>query len=421
MLSVLRFLFYAFQFFVSYGCFIRYSLSIIVLLGGVSITLQAQSSLRKQQLEEQKNAKLKNIAEINKILEEASNKKQRSLGELNAINAKIQQREQIRNAIRKEMAFIEKDISDTEKIIEGLEQDLAALKKEYARMIYQASKLSSRYNQITFILSARSFNEFYRRIQFIKQYAVARRKQFEQIQKTKKYLQEQNEIIRKQKEDKVNTLAILQEEDRELFELQRQQSELVKELAKRESELRKQYLAEKKELQLLENQILSLIKAEIKKTGGEEVREIVLTNPEDIRLANSFEQSKGNLPWPVDNGFISLRFGKQKHPVIANFYIDNAGIKIQAKQGTKIRAVFEGKVEIIRERMGPGYSIMLNHGDFFTIYEPVGDVLVKENEKVSTGQILGTIMPNFEGTPELLFCIYKNDKKLDPEKWLYKK
>lgn len=380
-----------------------------------------QAQQRKQQLEEQKNAKLKNIAEINKILEEATSKKQRSLGELNAINAQIQQREQIRGAIRREISFIEKDISDTEKIIEGLEKDLSDLKKEYARMIYQASKMSNRYNQLTFVLSAKSFNEFYRRIQFVRQYAVARRKQLEQILKTKEYLETQNQIVRKQREEKTSTLTSLQEEDRELLNLQKQQSELVKELAKREAELRQQYLAEKRELQELEKQTLALIRAEIKKTGGGETKEIVLTNPEDIKLANSFAQNQGNLPWPVDNGFISLRFGKQKHPVIANFYIDNAGVKIQAKQGTKIRAVFEGKVEAVRERMGPGYSIMINHGDFFTIYEPVDNVMVKENERINTKQILGTIMPNFEGTPELLFCIYKNDKKLDPEKWLYKK
>ncbi|MCS6796001.1 MAG: peptidoglycan DD-metalloendopeptidase family protein [Raineya sp.] len=380
-----------------------------------------QPQSRKQQLEEQKSAKLKNIAEINKILEEASTKKQRSLGELNAINAQIQQREQIRNAIRREISFIEKDISDTEKIIEGLENDLNNLKKEYARMIYQASKISNRYNQITFVLSARSFNEFYRRIQFVRQYAIARRKQLVQILKTKEHLENQNQIIRKQREEKTITLASLQQEDEELLNLQRQQSEIVRELSQREAELRQQYLAEKRELQELEKQTLTLIRAEIKKTGGSETKEIILTNPEDIKLANSFAQNKGNLPWPVDNGFISLRFGKQKHPVIANFYIDNAGIKIQSKQGTKIRAVFEGKVEAIRERMGPGYSIMINHGDFFTIYEPVDNVVVKENERVSTQQVLGTIMPNFEGTPELLFCIYKNDKKLDPEKWLYKK
>ncbi len=380
-----------------------------------------QVQQRKQQLEEQKNAKLKNIAEINKILEEAASKKQRSLGELNAINAQIQQREQIRSAIRREISFIEKDISDTEKIIEGLEKDLSDLKKEYARMIYQASKISNRYNQLTFVLSAKSFNEFYRRIQFVRQYAIARRKQLEQILKTKEYLESQNQIVRKQREEKTTTLASLQEEDQELLNLQKQQSEIVRELAEREAELRQQYLAEKKELQELEKQTLAVIRAEIKKTGGGETKEIVLTNPEDIKLANSFSKNKGNLPWPVDNGFISLRFGKQKHPVIANFYIDNAGVKIQAKQGTKIKAVFEGKVEAVRERMGPGYSIMINLGDFFKIYEPVDNVAVKENEKISTQQVLGTIMPNFEGTPEVLFCIYKNDKKLDPEKWLYKK
>jgi septal ring factor EnvC (AmiA/AmiB activator) len=379
------------------------------------------SQVPRKQLEEQKASKQKNIEEINKILQEASTKKQRSLGELNAINALIYEREQKRIAIRQEISLIEKDISDTEKIIGSLEADLKALKKEYAKMIYQASKTSSSFNQINFIISSTSFNDLFRRVRFIKQYAEARKKQLEQIEKTKKYLENQSLIIKQQREEKANILASLQTEDQELLDLKSQQDIVVKDLSSREAELRQQYLAEKKALKELDDQVLALIRAEMKRSSGDEAKNIVLTNPDDIKLASSFAKNKGKLPWPVDNGFIAMGFGKQKHPSIANLYLENPGIKIQAKQGSKIKAVFAGKVEAIRERMGPGYSIMINHGDFFTYYEPIENLNVKENERIKVNQVLGTIVPNLEGTPEVLFSIYKNDQKLDPTKWLYNK
>lgn len=376
---------------------------------------------QRKQLEEQKASKQKNIEEINKILQEASTKKQRSVGELNALNALIEQREQKRNTIRQEIALIEKDISDTEKIIVSLEEDLKNLKKEYAKMIYQASKNSSSFNQINFIISSNSFNDLFRRVRFVKQYAEARKKQLEQIEKTKKYLENQSLIIKQQKEEKASVLANLQTEDRELLDLKSQQDLVVKDLFLREAELRQQYLNEKKALKELEEQVLAMIRAEMKKSSGDETKNIVLTNPDDIKLASSFAKNKGKLPWPVDNGFVAMGFGKQKHPSIANLYLDNPGVKIQARKNSKIKAIFEGKIEAIRERMGPGYRIMINHGDFFTVYEPVDNLMVKENERIKVNQVLGTIVPNLEGTPEVLFSIYKNDKVLNPIKWLYNK
>lgn len=385
-------------------------------------SLEAFSQDKRKQLEEQKNAKQKNIDEINKILKEASSKKQRSLGELNALKAQIEQRENVKSTIQREIALIEKDITDAEKIIIGLEQDLKNLKKEYAKMIYEASKISTGFNQLNFIISAKNFNDLLRRTQFIKQYSAARKEQLEQIEKTKLYLEEQNVVIKKQREEKALVLNSLYSENQELETLKQEQDLVVKDLSKREAELIEQYQEEKKSLKNLEDQAVSVIRAEMKKSSGDEnAKNIVLTSPEEIRLAGSFSKNKGNLPWPVDNGFISMGFGKQKHPLINNFYFDNPGIKIQSKQGTKIKAVFEGRVEAIRERMGPGYSVMINHGDFFTIYEPVENITIKENEKVRANQALGTMVLNLEGTPELLFSVYKNDKKLDPEKWLYKK
>lgn len=389
----------------------------ICLFAYIPLMLQGQ----RKQLEEQKTSKQKNIEEISKILQEASTKKQRSLGELNALNALIEQREQKRSTLRQEIALIEKDISDTEKIISSLENDLKNLKKEYAKMIYQASKNSSGYNQINFIISSKSFNDFFRRVRFVKQYAEARKKQLEQIEKTKKYLESQSFIIKQQREEKANVLANLQAEDKELLDLKAQQDLVVKDLSLRETELRQQYLNEKKALKDLEDQVLALIRAEMKKSSGDETKNIVLVNPEDIKLASSFAKNRGKLPWPVDNGFIAMGFGRQKHPSIANLYLDNPGIKIQARQGSKIKAIFEGKVEAIRERMGPGYRIMVNHGDFFTVYEPVDNLMVKEIDRIKVNQILGTIVPNLEGTPEILFSIYKNDQILDPTKWLYNK
>ena len=389
-------------------------LSLLLLSGGIAL---GQS---KSQLEEQKRQKLQKIQEINKILSETAREKKVNLGQLNALKAKISVKQEIINNTRKELQLIDEGIKETEQVIVALENDLGNLKKEYARMIYNASKSSNTLNKVMFVFSSGDFNEALRRISYLKQYAKARRIQVEQIQKTKLALEAQNQKVVVQKREKAQVLRSFEEENKDFVRLIIEQDDLVKQLASKEKELRTEVNEEKKSLKELEMQLMAIIKEEIQKTSGSEMATKITLTPETEIISTSFANNRGTLIWPVEAGFISEPFGVHKHPVLKNIDKNNPGVNIQTKQGEKIRSVFDGEVKGVFEMPGKGYAIVINHGEYFTTYTGLSEVNVGIGDKVRRKQALGEIATN-KGVAEIQFCIVKNQTYLDPEKWLVKK
>jgi septal ring factor EnvC (AmiA/AmiB activator) len=389
-------------------------------LGVLLLVAGAALGQSKSQLEEQKRQKLQKIQEINKILGETTREKQVNLGQLNALKAKIAVKQELINNTRKELQLIDDGIRETEQVIVALENDLDNLKKEYARMIYNASKSSSTLNKMMFVFSSGNFNEALRRISYLKQYAKARRIQVEQIQKTKLALEEQNQKVVVQKREKAQVLQSFEEENKDFVRLIIEQDDLVKQLASKEKELRTEVNEEKKSLKELEMQLMAIIKEEIQKTSGSEKATKITLTPETELISTSFAKNRGALIWPVEAGFISEPFGIHKHPVLKNIDKNNPGVYIQTKQGEKIRSVFDGEVKGIFEMPGKGYAIVINHGEYFTTYTGLSEVSVSIGDKVKRKQALGEIATS-KGVAEIQFCIVKNQTYLDPEKWLVKK
>ena len=143
--------------------------------------------------------------------------------------------------------------------------------------------------------------------------------------------------------------------------------------------------------------------------------------PEQQLLADNFTQNKGKLPWPVERGVIVESFGIQKHPVLRGIETFNNGIKLSTENASFARAVFEGKVSRIISIPGAGKALIINHGDYFTVYSNLSDVLVKTGEIVELKQNLGVVITN-KKTKETIteLQIWKGDEKLNPSDWLFK-
>jgi septal ring factor EnvC (AmiA/AmiB activator) len=396
---------------------IRGTLFIWILLLAQPPLLLAQS---KQELERRRIEQLKRIEEANRILRETSQEKGVSLGRLNAINAAIRNREELIRNTRKEIQYLNHNISETELIISALERDLADMKKEYARLIYQASKIHSSYNKLIFLFSSSSFNQFFRRLNYLRQYSNIRAIQFEEIEKTKQMLASENRRVMQQRKEKERALLLLEEETQKLNNLKEEKNKAIEELNKRERELRAKLQEEQKALAQLEEMIVNAVKEEIKKSGDSEGKKMVLT-PEGAAVAKSFESNQGKLPWPVKVGFIAQPFGISEHPVLEKIYINNYGVKIQTQRGESVYAVFGGKVEKVFTVPGHGYAIMISHGNYFTSYSNLSQVLVKDGQEVQIGQKLGVALTDHDGVTTIQFYVYKNQTPLNPEDWLAKK
>lgn len=155
---------------------------------------------------------------------------------------------------------------------------------------------------------------------------------------------------------------------------------------------------------------------------AEDVSYKMMLTPEATALSNGFQANQGRLPWPVEKGFISAHFGKQKSPLAEHVMLDNQGIKITTSPGTTARAVYDGTVTGIVYVAGK-QLVMVNHGDYYSVYMGLSSVNVAKDQKIHTKQVLGTIGQNDDGATELDFQIWKvNAKgqptKVNPEGWI---
>ena len=205
----------------------------------------------------------------------------------------------------------------------------------------------------------------------------------------------------------------------------------MKTLSKKESSLNRQIKQKQKQMAKLNAAIKAAIKREIEAERRRREREAARRakakgsgssanrkTPEAAKLSSAFERNKGGLPWPVKRGFISQSFGVHKHPEFRNITLQNNGIDITTNKNETVRAVFNGSVSAILSIPGQGDAVLVNHGDFFTVYSRMTNISVRKGQKIKTGQKLGSVMTDEEDKTILQFQVWEGQAKQDPQNWL---
>jgi septal ring factor EnvC (AmiA/AmiB activator) len=295
-------------------------------------------------------------------------------------------------------------------------------------MVYAASKASVS-NQLLFLFASETFNQFFKRIQYLRFYSEARRDQAAKIREISKSLNQQKIRLAEVKAGKETLLVNEEQEKQQLENLKEDQKKVVNELSAREAELKEKIDRHKVAIRKLEQKISDLVREEIRKshtvTGppapkeGESSESRMSLTPEGKLISKSFSGNKNRLAWPVQNGFISSGFGRHEHPVLKRVYVDNLGIDISTRAGEKVRSVFEGTVGLVGSVPGmDGEIVMIRHGDYFTVYSGLKNIQVSTGQKIKMKQVLGEVVRDEEGGAVLQFQVWKNDKRMDPEDWL---
>ena len=143
--------------------------------------------------------------------------------------------------------------------------------------------------------------------------------------------------------------------------------------------------------------------------------------PEAIALAKNFELNKGKLPWPVEQGVVIQKYGKQPHPVVKTTMIQSNGVTIATPPSSEARAVFEGKVMSIIGFKGSNPTVLIQHGNYITNYSNLGEVYVVKGQKVKAKEKIGKVFTNREtGKNELKFSVFKNSSPTNPKGWLFR-
>ncbi|MFC0185371.1 Septal ring factor EnvC, activator of murein hydrolases AmiA and AmiB [Pseudarcicella hirudinis] len=410
---------------------------------------------RKDRLEAEKRQNLQKIKDLNKIIDKTSEKKEASVGKLNAISERIHKQAKQIDLLTENQQLLEVEVDELNRVKGELSGNLEKLKREYAKMVFAASKSSDRYNKLSFLFSASSFNQLARRYKYLQQYSEARKKQAELIEKVRADLVAEQVKVLQKKQEQSQVLREKITETQNLETLKSKQGEVVEQLSKKEKELKAQLENNKQAVSRLENMIASIVEREIRrsqerekaariarqkaedaenrtesKKDREKEREVdtreerivdnrsIAMNDEEIKLATSFNSLRGRMPLPVSSGFISDHFGVHNHPVLKGVMMNNNGVDIQTNAGNDVKVVYDGIVQMVVLIPGVNMVVTVQHGDYFTVYSKLSNVTVSSGQKVKMGQKIGVVATDNDGTSEINFQIWKNTSRQNPEAWL---
>ncbi|HEY0978606.1 MAG TPA: peptidoglycan DD-metalloendopeptidase family protein [Flavobacteriales bacterium] len=408
--------------------------STCLLLALLLFALPAAAQSRKD-LEKKRDALDKQIKTTSALIGQAQKEQKSTQQQLELLKAQIAQRQELINTMNSEVFKVDQEITETQAAIRAMEEDLVKLKEEYARMLQYAYMNRNAYDRLSYIFAAESFAQAFRRSRYLEQLATQRRQQAELIAETQLSLTQKAKDLEARRNDKVRLLGGQVEERRKLSADHGAQQNVLSGLKKEEGRLKETLRKQEKQRSDLASAIRKAIESDLAKntkpkntTKGSTAKagsgkvELSLT-PEARELNSDFEKNKGKLPWPVEKGVITGRFGRQPHPVLPGIEIDLAGIDITTEKGTSVRSIFRGEVTSIIVIPGAGKAVVLSHGAYRTVYSNLLDATVSKGQKVDTKQKIGTVLTE-DGASTAHIEIWKITNegqltKVDPAQWIY--
>jgi len=402
---------------------LKHLLFILALI--LSVNVSAQKTKR-QILEAQRIQNQKDQIYINALLSNTKRKEQNVLSDLKDIKLKIKTRESLITAITNESNELGNEIYLNQLEINQNKRNLESLKKEYADMIFKSYKSKSQNSRIMFLLSSENFQQGYKRFQYMKQYTSFRKKQGEEIQQKTLELQALTDALKLKKDLKQKLLSEEKKEKTLVEREKKEQENLLSEVKEKENKYNKQIKQFQKEESridaLIDKAIRDAIAASNKKSGvaPSKSSEFTLT-AEAKKLASKFTLNKGKLPWPVEKGYVSTYYGKQPHPIVKSATIQSNGVRITTEKGSEARAVFEGTVLSVQVMTGNKKAVLIQHGNYITVYKNLENVIVNTGDKLTTKQIIGTIFTDKITDETILgFVLSNNMVTENPTSWIYK-
>ena len=389
-------------------------LLLLFLIFGMVAMAEGQS---RRDLEDQRKKTLEEIDYVDNLLKETAREKKESLNELKIIGRKLNLRELILQGLQEEIALLNNRIELNTLAINMMESDLSILRKDYEKAVLSSFRSSKGNSEIGYVLSAKDFNQGYKRLKYLQQITRFRRQESEIIQELKSEI----EVSKQKMEEDMTIISQLKSrEEQQKYLLQDEQGnkqKIVKSLSNKERQLQRELEDKKRIARRIESELEKLLEEERKKAAKSDM------SPEQKLVGENFFENKGRLPWPVEKGLITSHFGIHNHPVLKYVKENNSDIEITSSGKTPVRSIFNGTVAKIFSIQGLNMSIIIKHGRYFTVYSNLVNVLVKMGDKVETGKIIGEVFNDKEKGNEavLKFMVTEERVNLDPELWISKK
>jgi len=441
----------------------------VISLMTLVFTTQAQSV---KDLEAQRKQTLQRLETTNKMLNETKNSKRSTLNKLTIIKKNITERKVLIQNISSEIGQLDVQIVQLDNEKSKLESQLQSLKSDYAKLVQEAHINQNLYAKIMFVLSAKTFDQSYRRLRYLQEYSDYRKEQVREIEDIKTKIIHKNDSLVVHKTTKVKVVQQKETEAQKLTKDEKNEKVLLTDLQKKEKSLRADVRTQQRKANELNNKIERIIADEIRKsearhlaaekkrmaaenaarntarnaarnaaknepkstarnkvshtarpesdTANDHSPSVSVLTREESQVSGNFGRNIGRLPWPTSNGFISGHFGIHEHPILKHVTTNNKGVYIQTPAGSNARAVFEGVVTQRFSIPGSNNAVIIQHGNYRTVYANLTQIFVREGEHVSAKQAIGKIYTDDENgnKTELYFQVWKDKNLQNPESWI---
>ncbi|MEO0472336.1 MAG: peptidoglycan DD-metalloendopeptidase family protein [Bacteroidota bacterium] len=381
---------------------IVHSILPLLLLWSMPIWVYAQNGPSRHDLQAQ-------IDLTDRLLSETENRREIAFSELGLIRKKVELREKLLFQLEKEIISIEQQIDDLSGLIGAMETDISRIQENYGKTARQTYQSFDTDNFWLSIFSSESLSEAYYRALYFRKFSQYRREQVQLIQRTKQFLEEQSESLSVSIAEK-ETLLLDKQEELNLLQADKAEQDVMF------TQIRQQEISYQKQIERQREQLFDLIQT-TSRTAPVVKDEF---SKKETTLAAEFADNQGRIPWPVvkSEGIVVGKFGKYRDPY--GNAVHNDGIFIRTATGQAVRSVFAGRVSAVRLVPMSGTAVIIQHGDFYSVYANLAATPLEVGQVVHTNQRIGTVRTDKRtGETTLNFMIYQKPSTfLDPEEWL---
>ncbi|HAD12697.1 MAG TPA: hypothetical protein DCF33_09695 [Saprospirales bacterium] len=412
-------------------------------------------SQSKKDLEEKRKKIIRDIETTQRMINKTAKTKEATYDRYIALQSQIQSREALIQTLGEEIIEAENGITRNQIVISSLSRDVDNMREEYAKTVRNAFRRKTLSNPLMYILSAESLNQAFRRWLFLRKYDERRKEQAEAIRATQEMLSKKTTGLQETRVEKENLLMSIQGQQSTLSEELTEKDKILKDLGKDENRLKADLEKKREAHEALNNAIEAIIQEEVRKRVEEarsKPKPVAEAPPKEAskpaakapetkpvkkeepsvpvaetsipatdNLTLNFQKNKGRLPWPVEGGFVSRGYGKQNHPTLKNIVVTNNGVDIRTEEGASVRSVADGKVAGVQFVPGHDYTVILQHGDYYTVYTNLASTSLVKGQDVKAKQPIGQVSTNnITGTSELHFEVWQQKERMNPSLWIKK-
>ena len=364
------------------------------------------------------------IKNIQKLINNSKDERKLAVENIENLNYKLDLQNEIIKITNNELNIISVSIRNNQEAINQLKKSQQILKSQYTQMILKSYKTRSKTGKLMFIFSSVNFQQALKRIQYFKQYSEFQNNQLQKIAINTKELKSLANKLNNDKNLQLKLISDNQNVKNNISQELSNKNNLLNFISKNQTKYVREIKLKQQKTAKIDREIEKIIAraiAESKRKKNTSSNLFTLT-PEAKLLSNNFISNKGKLPWPVQKGYVSLKYGKQPHPVVKTATIQSNGIRIITASSQKARTIFNGTIYRIISSKNGSKTILIQHGNFFTVYKNLSTIYVNKGDKVFTKQEIGLIMTNKNsGQTILSFSLFKDNKTENPLFWIGKK